>query len=656
MSADSERWKAKYLQGLEDQEKLETRWDARFDLLRRGLVRSSLAAEGSDKAVDQCMQELRGILRRDDVDAGLSGLIPRLEKAVLESEHRRMQRVAQISNGFGALVGQLQALALPREISKPLKTFAKLLEGRVGQLQELPLLLTELSTLQRQVLTLRGVDEVARPGLLQRLFGGREGPALPLQAPAAEAVLPQTAEASPSPSPSPSAPSVPAAAASIDAGAEQPPSKLEATIADAALIPASRSAVSAVPSAEVVAVAARPVLAPTPMLDSLPLPASLFEASSDALIAPVTLASMVESVDAEYALPISPEPGYSIIAAHVEKTLLDLLDELPVPERHQPQAAVLRKRITDGLNFYELVPVLDDFAVLMLAVADMGQREFEGYLKQLNDRLATFQANLKDAHQGYADSMSAARDLDATLREQVGGLHTSMNDALELDQLKRVVENRLNGLLTTMDQYQRQRGDVDQALVERLHSLVERVASMELEAKGFRDHLEEQRQKALTDPLTGLPNRAAWDERLELEMSRWQRYGGELLVGIVDIDHFKRINDNYGHLAGDKVLKIIADELSKRLRKTDFMARFGGEEFALLIPSTPMTGAEQLLETLRAAIEACPFHFKGERVTITLSAGVSSFASGESADVVFERADQALYRAKRGGRNRIELG
>ncbi|MDO8695929.1 MAG: GGDEF domain-containing protein, partial [Pseudomonas sp.] len=89
---------------------------------------------------------------------------------------------------------------------------------------------------------------------------------------------------------------------------------------------------------------------------------------------------------------------------------------------------------------------------------------------------------------------------------------------------------------------------------------------------------------------------------------------------------------------------------------TDFMARFGGEEFALLIPSTPLAGAEQLLETLRTAIEACPFHFKGERVTITLSAGISAFASGERSDAVFERADQALYRAKRGGRNRTEIG
>lgn len=92
---DVQRWKDKYLENIEQQERLQRRWDARIDLLRRGLVRSSLAAEGSDKAVDQCMKELREILRRDDMDAGLSGLIPRLEKAVLDSEQRRQQRTQQ---------------------------------------------------------------------------------------------------------------------------------------------------------------------------------------------------------------------------------------------------------------------------------------------------------------------------------------------------------------------------------------------------------------------------------------------------------------------------------------------------------------------------------------------------------------------------------
>lgn len=102
------------------------------------------------------------------------------------------------------------------------------------------------------------------------------------------------------------------------------------------------------------------------------------------------------------------------------------------------------------------------------------------------------------------------------------------------------------------------------------------------------------------------------------------------------------------------MLKIIAGELSKRLRKTDFIARFGGEEFVLLIPATPLEGGVQLLETLRAAIEACPFHFKGEPVTITFSAGIAEFRNGEAAEVTFERADQALYRAKGAGRNRVE--
>ncbi len=307
------------------------------------------------------------------------------------------------------------------------------------------------------------------------------------------------------------------------------------------------------------------------------------------------------------------------------------------------------------MSWYELVPVLDDLAVLVLAVTDSGQREFAGYLKQLNERLALFLEGLNSAQEGYADSQNRARDLDQELRVQVSGLQASVQDATSLDSLKRSLEQRLDGLLGTMGRFRQQREEQESAVGGRLKELVERVAVMEQEAKGFREHMEEQRQKALTDPLTGLPNRAGWTERLELEMARLQRYGGELLMAVMDIDHFKRINDNYGHLAGDKVLKIVASELSSRLRKTDFIARFGGEEFVLLIPSTPVDGGRQMVETLRAAVAACPFHFKNEPVTITLSAGLTAFAAGESADKVFERADQALYSAKRGGRDRIEI-
>ena len=250
--------------------------------------------------------------------------------------------------------------------------------------------------------------------------------------------------------------------------------------------------------------------------------------------------------------------------------------------------------------------------------------------------------------------MENARSFNQQLRDQVSDLQNSVQEAADLESLKQALEQRLEGLLQSVSSHQRQRDSGSDDVAERLQGLVKRVAEMEQEAQQFREHIEEQRQKSLLDPLTGLPNRAAWSERLDLEVARRQRYGGQLLLAVLDVDHFKRINDGYGHLAGDRVLKIIAGELSKRLRKTDFIARFGGEEFVLLIPATPLEGGVQLLETLRAAIEACPFHFKGEPVTITFSAGIAEFRNGEATEVTFERADQALYRAKGAGRNRVE--
>ncbi|HCN46275.1 MAG TPA: hypothetical protein DIT18_11970, partial [Pseudomonas sp.] len=148
MSDEAERWKEKYLKSIEQQEKLERRWDARLDLLRRGLVRSTLAAEGSDRVVDECMKEMRDVIRTDNMDAALAGLIPRLEKAVLDSEQRRATRVTQVTTALTSLVSQLQALSLPSEVRRPLKELGKQVEARAGQSREVPLLLSELSKLQ----------------------------------------------------------------------------------------------------------------------------------------------------------------------------------------------------------------------------------------------------------------------------------------------------------------------------------------------------------------------------------------------------------------------------------------------------------------------------------------------------------------------------
>ncbi|WP_202369311.1 GGDEF domain-containing protein [Pseudomonas sp. MWU318] len=690
MSDDAQRWKEKYLKSIEQQDKLERRWAARLDLLRRGLVRSTLAAEGTDKVVDQCMKEMRDVVRTDDMDAGLAALLPRLEKAVLDSEQRRETRIDQVSTALTALVTQLQALPLPREVAQPLKKFAKQLDSRVGQAREMPLLLSELSGLQGKALSqLETPAEPDRPGFLQRLFGSRDSEGVPESSDQPQAPTPTPANAEPAsepvPAPTAAVEPIPAAPVTVAAIAQPPEAELKQT---PAVQPESESPVfafvppviAAEPISEPVAAPALPAAEPeaerptTPI--TAPAPAAAFNPDElihpgdipaplllDSLPLPEPIAQALAAIDPEqpeqdilYALPDSPEPSYSSVAKHIEDTLIGLLDDLTLPERHRPQAEAMRDRLKNGLNWYELLPILDDLATLMLAITDSGQHEFEAYLQQLNERLEAFQSNLQAASEGHADNSSAARAMDTQIREQVDGLQTSMQEAADLDDLKQVLENHLEGLLGTMDQHQKQRDAREQEVAARLKGLAERVAHMEQEALGFREHLEEQRQKALIDPLTGLPNRAAWSERLEHEIKQWQQHGNTLSLAMLDLDHFKRINDNYGHLAGDKVLKIIATVLRKRLRAADFIARFGGEEFVLLLPATTPAVGAKLLESLRAAIEACPFHFKGERVTITISMGLASFKTGEHSDLVLKRADQALYRAKNGGRNRVELG
>ncbi len=652
MRDEAARWKEKYLKSVELQDKLERRWNARLDLLRRGLVRSTLAAEGTDRTVDQCMKEMREAVRTNEMDAALAALLPRLEKAVLDSEQRRETRVEQVSAALNTLVTQLQALPLPREVSKPLKAYAKQLENRVTHAREIPLLLGELSHLQGQALAPQLNDaQPPKPGLLQRLFGAQdaekalgEATVVPIpvetQAPrpaAPNSVVPaHVAEppAVPTPQPEPviveAQPSPPVATADDDAQALAEPSP---SVPQEAQEHASSGALESV--------------------------VAMVEAENDQARdfveqSPLDEQTELAEVDAVYALPDAPEPTYSSVAEHIESTLLGLLSGLSLPEHHRPQAEAMCRRLEKGLNWYELLPILDDLAVLMLAITDSGQHEFEAYLKQLNERLESFQNNLQAASEGHAEGRSAADDLHIQLREHVDGLQNSVQDAVDLNSLKHLLENRLEGLLGTMDQHQQQRIAREQEVSAHLQGLAERIASMEQQAQGYREHLEEQRQKALIDPLTDLPNRAAWGERLQYEVDQWQKNGNPLLIAMLDLDHFKRINDGYGHLAGDKVLKIIATQLRKHLRPTDFIARFGGEEFVLLMPDTPLSAGLHLIEKLRAAIQACPFHFKGEPVTITTSIGVSAFRPGDRSDHVLKRADEALYRAKRRGRNCVE--
>ncbi len=183
------------------------------------------------------------------------------------------------------------------------------------------------------------------------------------------------------------------------------------------------------------------------------------------------------------------------------------------------------------------------------------------------------------------------------------------------------------------------------------------VAAVCLENAVNRERL---RLAGLTDSLTGLYNRRHLQHRLEQEVTRAQRYGQALSCLFVDADHFKRINDTHGHSAGDQVLTALAQRLRARLRTSDLPTRYGGEEFAVLLPQTDVQNAQMLAHEICRGVAAAPIMLEsGEPVTVTVSIGVSALAPGsrhpaaEAGAAMLQAADEAVYRAKAAGRNQV---
>ncbi len=520
---------------------------AQEELLKRGLLRVSIAGDGITPTLDKQLKALRTALRSDAPAHLLPELLPELERLVLAADDERQERLKHISTSLRTLARQLQNHTDAAATTAALRDLVKRIDQPLQYTSTIPSLLDELGALQGQILDGPLPPASERKGLFSRLFRSPAGPVAPADA-------------------------------------------------------ASSTAPVSVPVTGVLS---------------------------------------------------GEEQSYSNVAAHIETILLGLLGELRVLEEQQPRCDRLREQINRGLNWYELAAVLDELTALVLAGQQSRQAEFEAYLKQLNSRLAQFQGNLEQAQTAYSGSVITGAELEGTIREQVANLHEDVRSSEDLNKLKANVEAKLDALLSNVDQARQMREQREAEVAAHLGTMVERIQVMELEAQTFRSHLEQQSLRAMLDSLTGLANRAGLQKRMEEEYERWQRYGGQLLLAVLDVDHFKQINDRFGHLAGDKVLRLIAQQLSRRLRKSDFIGRFGGEEFVLLMPGTSLEQGEAVLNQLRMDIRDCPFHFKNDRVTVTISLGYTALNQGDKLEQVFDRADQAMYKAKQQGRDRV---
>src|SRR5262249_8938691 len=151
----------------------------------------------------------------------------------------------------------------------------------------------------------------------------------------------------------------------------------------------------------------------------------------------------------------------------------------------------------------------------------------------------------------------------------------------------------------------------------------------ERESRSLQASLQEEQRLALMDALTGIPNRAAYDERIDQEYKRWRRFARPVCLLAWDIDHFKAINDAFGHKAGDKVLRIIGQLLLRHVRETDFVGRYGGEEFIMLLVGSTPEEAFAVAENIRLEIAGLGFHFHDRPVHVTVSCGLTSYVKGD---------------------------
>ncbi len=192
-------------------------------------------------------------------------------------------------------------------------------------------------------------------------------------------------------------------------------------------------------------------------------------------------------------------------------------------------------------------------------------------------------------------------------------------------------------------------------MVQSNQQLKDQLTSAEIQLKQQAAEIEDCLSRSLTDALTGLPNRRALDDDLERRLAGWHRRGAPLSIILIDLDRFKSINDTYGHTAGDQVLQQAAQLLKSSFREMDLVARFGGEEFAVVLPNTVGVDAQTAVCKAIDKIRSIEFSIPGRTLQVTFSAGVATVLENETAAEFINRADKALYRSKETGRNRAHF-
>jgi diguanylate cyclase len=272
-------------------------------------------------------------------------------------------------------------------------------------------------------------------------------------------------------------------------------------------------------------------------------------------------------------------------------------------------------------------------------------------LSEVTTRLEEMAGFLTESNSANRCHFDDTQSLNDSVMSHVRELTDEVSGATELEVLQSTVAARLESVAKQVSDFRAREANRLAEYNGRAEHMMERIADLERETQELHSKLDVERHGARLDPLTGVANRKSFDERFAQQIVRRANGGVPVVMLLWDIDSFKVINDSYGHRAGDRVLQSVAACFTAALRASDFVARIGGEEFAVLLSGLKLADAVNIANQVRMAVEGLRFHFRGTPVRVTVSCGITELKPDDAYEAAFDRADAALYRAKNGGKN-----
>ncbi len=296
------------------------------------------------------------------------------------------------------------------------------------------------------------------------------------------------------------------------------------------------------------------------------------------------------------------------------------------------------------------------FSLIFVYISNTSQdqEKVNAFVREVVSKILEIESKLATTYQ-QADSMFKSNEgFESVLSSEMQEMKENSDLASNLDELKIQIADRLVSIENALLEKQDKDRSIREDAVKNRQAFKTGFAKLRQELDEVTRYSEELEKKLNQDQLTGAYNRRAYDKKIKDEMARFSRYGTQFSLMLIDADEFKFINDTYGHAIGDKCLKEIIRRTIPLLRQNDMLARYGGDEFVVIMPETDSNGAKTAAEKIRNTIEKIEFIYKNNKVKVTVSIGISQSKKGDkNYHQIFERTDIAVYKAKEQGRNQI---